>query len=109
MNKLFGIIGSVLFVAAVIVGYFFSFPGADIVAIALAAFALAATVVGVVKKQKEAGTFTWKSIVVIVLAIFAGVLCCIGGVSNNVFEALAGAVVGILGIIFGILAVKKDA
>ena len=107
MNKVFGIIGSLLFVAAVVVGYFFNFPAADIVTVALAAFALAMTVVAVVKKQKEAGTFTWKTVVVIALAIIGAVLVALGGLAENTFELLAGAVVGILSIIFGVLAIKK--
>lgn len=107
MNKLFGIIGSLLFVAAVVVGYFFSFPAADVVTVALSAFALAMTVVAVVKKQKEAGTFTWKTVVVIALSIIGAVLVALGGLADNTFELLAGAVVGILSIIFGVLAVKK--
>lgn len=107
MNKVFGIIGSLLFVAAVVVGYFFSFPAADIVSVALAAFALATTVVAVVKKQKESGTFSWKSIAVIVLSIAGAILVAAGGLADNTFELLAGAVVGILSIIFGVLAIKK--
>ena len=107
MNKVFGIIGSLLFVAAVVVGYFFNFPASDIVTVALSAFALAMTVVAVVKKQKESGTFTWKTVVVIALAIVGAVLVALGGLAENTFELLAGAVVGILSIIFGVLAIKK--
>ena len=108
MNKVFGIIGSLLFVAAVIVGYFCKFDSADAVAIALAAFALATTIVAVVKKYKEAGTFNWKFVVVIIASVVGAVLCAIGGISDSIFATLAGAVIGILTIIFGVLALKKD-
>ena len=107
MKNAFGIIGALLFVASVIVGYFCKFDNADLVAIALDAFALASTVVAIIKKYKEAGKFSWKLIAVIVAVIVGAVFVCIGGLSNNIFEILAGAVVGILSIIFGVLTVKK--
>ena len=109
MNKVFGIIGSLLFVAAVIVGYFCKFESADIVAIALSAFALASTVVAVVKKYKKEGEkFNWKFILIIALTLVGAVLVAVGGLSDNIFATLAGAVIGILTVIFGVLAVKAD-
>jgi hypothetical protein len=48
MNKVFGIIGSLLFVGAVVLGYFCHFESADIVAITLSAFGLASIVVATV-------------------------------------------------------------
>lgn len=107
MNKVFGIIGSLLFVAAVIVGYFCKFDNADLVALALDAFALATLVVGIIKKYKEAGKFSWKLIVAIAGAILGAVFVAIGGLSDSIFATLAGAVVGILAIIFGVFAAKK--
>ena len=107
MNKIYGIIGSLLFVAAVVVGYFCKFDSADIVALALDAFALATTAVAIIKKYKEAGKFSWKLVVVIIATIIGAVFVAVGGLSNSVFATLAGAVIGILGIIFGVLAVKK--
>ena len=109
MNKVFGIIGSLLFVASVIVGYFCKFESADIVTIALSAFALASTVVAVVKKYKKEGEkFNWKFILIIALTLVGAVLVAIGGLSDNIFATLAGAVIGILTVIFGVLAVKAD-
>lgn len=108
-SKVFGIIGSLLFVAAVIVGYFCKFDSADAVAIALSAFALASTIVAVVSKYKKEGEkFNWKFVVVIAASAVGGALCAIGGVSDNIFVTLAGAVIGILTVIFGVLAIKKD-
>ena len=108
-SKVFGIIGSLLFVAAVIVGYFCKFDSADVISVALAAFALASTVVSVVKKyEKEGEKFNWKFILIIVLTIIGAILCAIGGVSDSIFATLAGAVIGILTVIFGVLATKKE-
>ena len=109
MNKVFGIIGSLLFVAAVVIGYFCKFESADIISIALSAFALATTIVAIVKKYKKDGEkFNWKYILIIALAIIGAVLVAVGGLSDSIFATLAGAVIGILTIIFGVLAVKAD-
>lgn len=108
-SKIFGIIGALLFVAAVVVGYFCKFDSADIIAVALAAFALASTIVAVVKKYKKEGEkFNWKFILIIVLTVVGAVLCAIGGISDSIFATLAGAVIGILTVIFGVLTAKKE-
>ena len=44
MKNVFGVIGALLFVASVIVGYFCKFDNADLVAIGLDAFALASEI-----------------------------------------------------------------
>lgn len=109
MNKVFGIIGSLLFVAAVIVGYFCKFDSADIVAMALSAFGLASSIVAIVNKYKKEGEkFNWKFIVIIVLTVVGAALVCLGGLSDNIFATLAGAVIGILTVIFGAFLVKKS-
>ena len=108
-SKVFGIIGSLLFVAAVVVGYFCKFESADIISIALSAFALASTIVAVVKKYKKEGEkFNWKFILIIVLTIIGAVLVAVGGLSDSIFATLAGAVIGILTVIFGVLTAKKE-
>ena len=107
MNKVFGVIGALLFVASVVVGYFCKFDSADIVALALDAFALASLAVGIVKKYKEQGKFSWKLILVIIGTVVGAAFVAIGGLSDNIFATLAGAVIGILTIIFGVLTVKK--
>ena len=107
MKNVFGVIGAILFVASVIVGYFCKFDNSDLVAIALDAFALASTIVAIIKKYKEAGKFSWKLVVVIVGVVVGAVFVCIGGLSDSIFATLAGAVVGILSIIFGVFIVKK--
>jgi membrane protease YdiL (CAAX protease family) len=107
MNKIFGIVGSLLFVGAVVVGYFCHFENADIVAIALSAFGLASVVVATVKKYKKEGEkFDWKFILIIALTIVGAVLVAIGGLSDSIFATLAGAVIGILTIIFGVVLAK---
>lgn len=108
MNKVFGIIGSILFIGAVVFGYFVKFDNADIIAIAMSAFALASIVVSIVTKYKSEGKkIDWKFIVIVIATIVGAVLVCVGGLSNNIFSTLAGAVIGILTIIFGIVANKK--
>lgn len=107
MKNAFGIIGSLLFVAAVIVGYFCKFDSADLVAVALDAFALATLLVGIIKKYKEAGKFSWKLVVTLIMTVVGAVLVALGGLSDNIFATLAGAVVGILAVIFGVLTSKE--
>lgn len=107
MNKVLKIVGAVLFAAAVAVGCFCNFAGAKVVEIALAAFGLASLVVATVKEAKEAGTFSWKTVLVIALAVIGGALCGVGGFQANNFEIIAGAVVAVIGIIFGALTVEK--
>lgn len=108
MNKVLGIIGGVLFAVAVGIGCFANFAGSTVVEIALAAFGLAAIIIATIKKAKDEGTFSWKTVVVIVLAVAGGALCAVGGVQSNVFEAIAGAVVAIISIIFGVFVAKKQ-
>ena len=107
MNKVLGIVGAVLFAVAVGIGCFANFAGATIVEIALAAFGLAAVIVATIRKAKEEGTFTWKTVVIIVLAVAGGALCALGGLQSNVFEAITGAVVALISIIFGVFVAKK--
>ena len=109
MNKVFGIVGAILFAAAVAVGCFCDFAGDMIVSLALSAFALASMIIGIVRKAKDEGKFDWKTILVIVLAVAGGALCAVGGYQGNIFEAIAGAVVAIISVIFGIFLKKKEA
>lgn len=105
--KTFGIIGAILFAVSVALGYFFEFNGDTLVQIALDAFALALVIIGAVKKAKTEGKFSWKIVVCIILAVIGGVLCAIGGLADSIFGAIAGAVLALLGIIFGIINAKK--
>ena len=105
--KTFGIIGAIVFALSVALGYFIDFPGDTIVQIGLDAFALALVIIGAVKKAKDEGKFSWKIIVCIALAVIGGVLCAVGGLADNIFTAIAGAVLALLGIIFGIINAKK--
>lgn len=102
MNKFFGVIGALLMVAAVCIAEFCTLKTADVIEIALAAFGLASIIIGVINKAKKESTFSWKTVVVIVLAVVAGVLCCIGGLNQSIFAEIAGAVLALLTIILGI-------
>ena len=98
-----GIVGALLFVAACVVGFIFNFDGSDIVAIGLATFGLTATVITFVKKHKEKGTPIWQIAIVTVLTLGSGVLICIGGIADNIFAAISGAVLALMTTIFGLL------
>lgn len=102
-----GIVGALLFVAACVVGFVFNFDGSDIVAIGLAAFGLTATVIAFIKKHKEKGTPVWQIAIVTVLDLVAGVLICIGGLADNIFAAISGAVLALMTIIFGLIYNKQ--
>lgn len=102
-----GIVGALLFVAACVVGFIFNFDGSDIVAIGLAAFGVTTTVIAFIKKHKEKGTPVWQIAIVTVLALVAGVLICIGGLADNIFAAISGAVLALMTIIFGLIYNKQ--
>ena len=102
-----GTAGALLFVAARLLGFIFNFDGNDIVAIGLATFGLTATVIAFVKKHKEKGTPIWQIAIVTVLTLVSGVLICIGGIADNIFAAISGAVLALMTIIFGLLYDKE--
>lgn len=101
MKSKFGIIGCIVIIASVIFGFFFDFSGAYIIQIATAAAGFVSVIIGIVKAKKEKGQFTWKTVVVMVLASIGGILCVIGGCSQEIFKELVGAVLALLAIIFG--------
>lgn len=106
-NKIFAIIGAVCFGFAVVCGYFFNFENADIMSVALAAFGLVSVVINVINKQKEKGVFSWKSILVIALAILGGGLVCLGGINSELLETISGLVLALLAVFLSLLKSKK--
>jgi hypothetical protein len=107
MNKFFGIIGAVCFALAVALGYLADFAGDSLVAIAVAVFGATVLIVNAVEEAKKADRFTWKTVACIVLSCIAGVLCCIGGLSQSIFATVSGAVIALMTIIFGVMYAKK--
>lgn len=107
MKNIWGIIGAIFFVAAVFIGYFAKFDNAVIVEIAVAAFGLTALIIGAVKSGKEKKLRTWQTVAIIVFAVIGGVLCCIGGLAQNIFAELAGAALALLAVIFGVILAQK--
>ena len=97
-----GIVGALLFVAACVVGFIFN------VSIGLATFGMTSTVIAFIKKHKENGNPIWQIAIVTVLTISSGVLICIGGLTDNIFAAISGAVLALMTIIFGLLYDKKN-
>ena len=101
--KKWGIIGALLFAGAVVFGYFCNFPAATIIESAVAAFGLCAVIVSALKGAKEKKIATWKTIVVIVFATIGGVVCCLGGLAQNIFAETSGAALALLAVIFGMI------
>ena len=104
--KIWGIIGALFFCAAVTVGYFCNFDGAIIIEIGASAFILCSFIIGEIKRGKTKNVKTWKTVLMICFAVIGGVLCCIGGLSQNIFSELAGAALALLAVIFGLIFAK---
>jgi hypothetical protein len=104
-----GIIGAVLFALDVALGYFLKFDGSLIIQLAVAAFAFTLIVLSAVDYGKKHNIKTWATVAIIVLAAVGGVLCCIGGLSQNIFAEISGAALALLAVIFGVLYAKKSA
>lgn len=102
-NKIIAVIGALLFAAAVVVGNFVQAEAAVVIEIALASFALCAVVISAVKQAKERNAFSWKTVVVIALAVIGGVLCSIGGLQQAIFKEISGLVLALLSVIFGLV------
>lgn len=107
-NKIIAVIGALLFASAVVVGNFAQFEAAAVIEIALASFALCAVVISAVRQAKEKNAFSWKTVVVIALAV-VGVLCCIGGLQQAIFKEISGLVLALLSVIFGLVFDSKKA
>ncbi len=107
-NKIISIVGLVLLVACTSLGYFIDIQVADVIALAGAFFGATLVCVNIFRKvAKEDEKFTWKHYVVIFGTIIAGILCCIGGLSENIISSICGATVGLLAIIMGVISLKK--
>lgn len=102
-NKLWKAIGALVMVAAVVFGYFAEFPGATVIELAVLAFGLCTCIIASIKQAKADNKFSWKTVVTIALACIAGVLCCIGGLSQNIFAEISAAVLAVLTLIFGLI------
>lgn len=103
MNKLFKILGIIAIVAAAALGYFDSFANSAIVELCLGAFGLCSLIITNINDAKAKGNWNWKTIVIMVLACVAGVLCCLGGLSQNIFAEITAAVLALLTLIFGLI------
>ena len=106
--KKWGIIGAIAFLAAVAVGYFCKFDAAVIIEIGVAAFGFTAIVTSAVSYAKKNNIKTWATVFIVVLAAIGGILCCIGGLSQNIFAEISGAALALLAVIFGIIYANKN-
>lgn len=103
MNRILSVIGAVCFAVAVAVGCFADFSAGTLVEIAVAVFGAAALVLGAVRKSKENGSFSWKTVVCIVLACTGGIMCCVGGAAQSLFATISGAVAALVAVVFGVV------
>ena len=101
--KKWGIVGAIAFLAAVAVGFFCKFDAAVIIEIGAAAFGFTAIVTSAVCYAKKNNIKTWATVFIVVLAAIGGVLCCIGGLSQNIFAEISGAALALLAVIFGMI------
>ena len=101
--KKWGIIGAIAFLSAVAVGFFCKFDAAVIIEIGAAAFGFAAIVTSAVSYAKKNNIKTWATVFIVVLAAIGGVLCCIGGLNQNIFAEISGAALALLAVIFGMI------
>lgn len=106
-KNIWAIIGAIAFVIDVCLCFFWNFPGDTIVEIAVGAFSLTSLIVNSIKNEKGKGTFTWKTVVIYIFALVSGGLICIGGTEQSIFLELCGAVLAVLGLIFGLNSQKK--
>ena len=106
--KKWGIIGAIAFLAAVAVGFFCKFDAAVVIEIGVAAFGFTAIVTSAVSYAKKNSIKTWATVFIVVLAAIGGVLCCIGGLSQNIFAEISGAALALLAVIFGIIYANKN-
>ena len=105
--KKWGIIGAVSFLAAVAVGFFCNYDAAVIIEIGVAAFGFTAIVTSAVSYAKKNNVKIWATVLIIALAAIGGVLCCIGGLSQNIFAEISGAALALLAVIFGMIYAHK--
>ena len=106
--KNWGIIGAVAFFAAVAIGYFCKFDAAVIIELGAAAFGFTVIVTNAVSYAKKSNIKTWATVLIIVFAAIGGVLCCIGGLNQNIFAEISGAALALLVVIFGMVYAKKS-
>ena len=104
MKNLFTYICIACVIVGAAVGYFSAIPLVDCLAITAASFGLTGLIVSTTKKAEK---LTWKEYVVVALFTVAGVCAYIANVSQELIGKIAAAVVGLLALIFGVIAVKK--
>ena len=107
MNKVLKIIGLVLLVAGSAIANFTDIVVADYISIAVAAFGLALTIVGVWKSSEKK---SWKELVGIICFSIAGFLCGVAGIAQDTMTTLITGIVAVVSMLIGILTtfVLKD-
>ena len=104
MKNLFTYICIACVIAGAAVGYFSTIPLVDGLAISATSFGLTGLIELTIKKAEK---LTWKEYATVALFTVAGVCAYIANVSQELIGKIAAAVVGLLGLIFGIIVIKK--
>ena len=104
MKNLFTYICIACVIVGASVGYLSAIPLVDGLAITAASFGLTGLIVTTAKKAEK---LTWKEYVTIALFTVAGVCAYIANISQELIGKIAAAVVGLLALIFGVIAIKK--
>lgn len=102
MNKLFKILGIIAIVAAAVIAYTGAIESSTMMELFLGAFGLCSLVITTINDAKAKGKWNWKTITCMVLAVIAGVLCCLGGLSQNIWAEITAAVIALLTLIYGL-------
>lgn len=98
------IIAIVLLVACATVGFFVNIPAVDIGAIAGAFLSASLIALKVVKKLEKP---TWVHYAVVIGTVLAGVLCGVGGISEDIVTSITGAVIALITIIVSVIEMTK--
>jgi uncharacterized membrane protein len=98
------ILGLVLLVAGIVIGYIFKMPVADIVAVAMIIAGAVTSIYDILMKDAITGWKCWLFVVCMTIGVAA---LTVAGISGSIIESVIGGVVIILDIIFGVIVVKK--
>lgn len=98
------IVGLILLVAGIVVGYISKVPVVDIIAVAAIIAGAVTSIYDILMKDEIQGWKCWVFVVLMTLGVAA---LTVAGISGSIIESVIGGVVIILDIIFGAIVVKK--
>lgn len=98
------IIGLVLLIAGVVIGYMAAMPLADIVAVAMIIVGAVTAIFDILMKDEVKGWKCWVFVLLMTLGVSA---LTVAGIKDSVIESVIGGVFIIADIIFGAITVKS--